>query len=349
MAKITVLVPVYNEQACLRRCVDSVLAQSFRDWELILVDDGSTDDSPAICDAYAAADGRIRVIHQANKGFSGARNTGLKAVRGEYLIMADADDYLEPNALSVGVERMDKYHLDLVIGGFYWTIFRDETILSQTPVVCEEDYFFRTVDMPTAAPYMWNVSPFAGPFHYCVWSRVYRTSVIRDFDIRFDENLFVQEDVKFMYTYFLYADRCMLSKELFYHYCRPWDKNDIAEKPQINQYQCVEESLVVVIKAGVKFNYPKRYQQKIYQRTYDHFIKLSEKIFLPSTGLSQAQQLHHIRCMADGFAFRFFCRVFAATDPFWRSLAEAVAAGDYQAIFHQWRDKLSEGVAPAGE
>lgn len=99
MSKISVIVPVYNAGAYLKPCLDSILAQTHRDLEILLVDDGSTDGSGSVCDAYAAADSRVRVLHQENRGLSAARNAGLDAATGEFLAFADADDVLAPEML----------------------------------------------------------------------------------------------------------------------------------------------------------------------------------------------------------------------------------------------------------
>lgn len=96
---ISVIIPVYRVEKYLRRCVDSVLSQTFREIEIILVDDGSPDSCPAICDEYRAKDSRITVIHQRNAGLSGARNRGIEAAKGEYLAFVDSDDYLAPDFL----------------------------------------------------------------------------------------------------------------------------------------------------------------------------------------------------------------------------------------------------------
>ena len=96
---ISVIIPVYRVEEYLRRCVDSVLAQSYSHMEVILVDDGSPDGCPAICDAYGEADSRVKVIHQENAGLSGARNTGIEAAEGSYLAFVDSDDYLAPEFL----------------------------------------------------------------------------------------------------------------------------------------------------------------------------------------------------------------------------------------------------------
>ena len=110
MALLSIIAPVYNVGPYLRRCLDSVLAQSFTDYELVLVDDGSTDDSPDICEAYARQDERIRVIHQENQGQSGARNTGLAAIRdtgSTFVSFIDTDDYLAPDMYATLIASMD--------------------------------------------------------------------------------------------------------------------------------------------------------------------------------------------------------------------------------------------------
>ncbi len=110
---ISVIVPLYCAQAYLSRCVESILKQTHANLELILVNDGSPDDCPAICDRYALADGRVRVIHQENKGVSAARNAGIDLAAGEYLAFADADDWVEPDYLSYLLEIVSQNHVRL--------------------------------------------------------------------------------------------------------------------------------------------------------------------------------------------------------------------------------------------
>lgn len=116
--KISVIIPVYNTAARLPACLDSVLSQSHGDLEVILIDDGSTDGSGAVCDQYAAGDGRIRVIHQPNTGAAGARNAGLQAATGEFLSFVDSDDVLEPGAYGHMLDLLQRYDGDVVQCGF---------------------------------------------------------------------------------------------------------------------------------------------------------------------------------------------------------------------------------------
>ncbi len=114
----SVIVPVYNVESYLEKCVASVLAQSCKDFELLLIDDGSTDGSGALCDRLAEKDGRIRVIHQENRGLGGARNTGIRAAKGDWLLFVDSDDWIEPWTLAVALESAEEHSADLVVFGF---------------------------------------------------------------------------------------------------------------------------------------------------------------------------------------------------------------------------------------
>lgn len=116
---ISIIVPIYNMAYLMRRCIDSLLAQTFKDFELLLVDDGSTDGSPAICDEYAQRDSRIRVYHKPNGGLSDARNFGLSHATGKYTIFADPDDWVSPEGLDQLYHKAEKEQADMTICDLY--------------------------------------------------------------------------------------------------------------------------------------------------------------------------------------------------------------------------------------
>lgn len=129
MPKVSIIVPIFNAEMFLNTCIDSVLSQTFSDFELLLIDDGSIDSSGMICDEYLAKDSRVRVFHKANAGVSSARNIGLDNAQGKYVIFIDADDYwLENSALEQLVQTAEKFDLDLVRGE-YRAVTRDGTSL----------------------------------------------------------------------------------------------------------------------------------------------------------------------------------------------------------------------------
>ena len=115
---LSIIVPIYNSEKYLERCIDSVLAQSFSEFELILVDDGSTDESLGICESYTQKDRRIRVFRQANSGQAAARNVGFKNSRGKYIAFLDSDDYVKPQMYRILLDAMDETDADIVKCGF---------------------------------------------------------------------------------------------------------------------------------------------------------------------------------------------------------------------------------------
>ena len=116
---ISVIVPIYNVEQYLHRCVDSILAQTYRNLEVILVDDGAKDTSGVICDSYAEKDSRVKVIHKENGGLSSARNAGIDIARGEFLAFVDSDDWIEPDTYAHLLERMLRFNVKLACGGRY--------------------------------------------------------------------------------------------------------------------------------------------------------------------------------------------------------------------------------------
>ena len=114
MVKVNIGVPVYNVEAYLRECLDSIMNQTFKDFEVIMVDDGSTDNSFNICQEYVARDNRFKLIHQENKGLAGARNTCLKHMKGEYITWIDSDDVVDDNYLERLLEVQEKTGADIV-------------------------------------------------------------------------------------------------------------------------------------------------------------------------------------------------------------------------------------------
>lgn len=123
--KISVIIPVYNVEKYLDECVCSVRAQTLQDIEIILVDDASPDECPRMCDEYAAADSRIRVVHQENRGLGGARNSGLKIVRGKYVFFLDSDDWIVQNGLEWMFRQAERTGADVVLTGE--TLFMEDT------------------------------------------------------------------------------------------------------------------------------------------------------------------------------------------------------------------------------
>ena len=190
---VSIIIPVYNVQAYLRECLDSVLAQTYTDIEVILVDDGSTDKSGIICDEYREKDRRVRVCHKQNAGVSAARNTGIELAGGEYLVFVDSDDCIHPELVKMYMQTMKpdttvlcEYTTDLEI----WKNFKADDAMNCVEMVIKEQFmklFFRDYMNP--------------PFNKC-----FRTEVIKEHGICFPEDLNLGEDLLFNLKYLTAID-----------------------------------------------------------------------------------------------------------------------------------------------
>ena len=158
---VSIIVPVYQAAKTLRRCVDSILKQEYEDFELLLVDDGSRDESGKICDAYARQDGRVKVIHKENGGVSAARNDALERARGIYLQFVDSDDWLAPEATKLLVRAAQEHSCDLVVADFY-RVAGDRVShkgeIEEESVMSREEYAAHMMDDPADYYYgvLWN-------------------------------------------------------------------------------------------------------------------------------------------------------------------------------------------------
>lgn len=213
---ITLVVPIYNMEQYLPRCLDSIRAQTCPDFEVVLVDDGSTDASPALCDSFAASDPhRVRVIHKPNGGLSSARNAGIDAARGEFLIFPDPDDWLEPDYVEAFLNFQRQYQADLVSLGHYV-----DTDDGTSPGCVNSDAI--VMDGPRG-----QHSLLLGPrIHGFSWSKLYRTDLIRAHGLRFPEQMGTTEDLHFAYRYLAHCRTvCHIPTRRVYHYCQREDSS----------------------------------------------------------------------------------------------------------------------------
>lgn len=205
---ISIIVPVYNAEPYLDNCLDSIAAQTWENLEVWLVDDGSTDASPALCDARAAADPRFHVLHQANAGVSAARNAALERATGRYLQFVDGDDYLPSTATERLVRTAGATGADLVIGRF-WRVAGTRKALQG---------HIRREGVFTRREFAEEMLKAPANFYYGVlWNKLYRRDLIRMAQIRF-ENVVFAEDQLFNTRYLQAAQRFTAIDEAVYCY-----------------------------------------------------------------------------------------------------------------------------------
>jgi len=226
--KVSVLVPVYNAHSFLIKCVESILSQTFSDFELILVDDGSIDDSGDACDLYALNDSRVRVFHQANNGISKTREFALQQATGEYVMWVDSDDWIETDMVAMMVQSADNNHSDIV-GCNLDVIWKDTTwkVVSKRTTI--EGY---RRDMIAS---QWAV----------LWRHLFRRSFLIENDIHFPEGINNGEDYYFVSKSFLCAHRFSFVDKILYHYNRLNQASTMAIQSRSKIYQQIEATKLV--------------------------------------------------------------------------------------------------------
>ena len=199
--EISVIVPVYNVERYLAQCIDSILSQTFTDFELLLVDDGSPDHCGEICDDYAGKDKRIKVFHQENAGLSCARNTGLQYASGIYIAFIDSDDYVASNYLQELYASLpaDRDKRGTVICGFD-RLFPDGSL--QTVHIPQQTIF--------PADYSRVLTELVGKYVMYAWAKLYDNRLIKEHGIRFVPAVSGLEDMLFMFDYLPYSDYLLI-------------------------------------------------------------------------------------------------------------------------------------------
>lgn len=202
---VSIIVPVYNAEKYLNRCIDSILSQTMTDFELILIDDGSKDNSGRICDEYAEKDARVRVFHKPNGGVSSARNLGLDNAKGKWITFVDADDRCSCDYLEHLLSKVDD-DTDLIIS---YAVICDSTgekaeVYPEYRVNANNfERLFVDSDMH------WHTSP---------WAKLYRASIIYENSLRFNEMMHIGEDADFLFSFMLITDKIYVSSDTDYYY-----------------------------------------------------------------------------------------------------------------------------------
>lgn len=219
MKKISIIVPVYNREKYIDRCIKSILNQSFRDFELILVDDGSTDNSIHICNKYSNINDNIIVIHKENGGVSSARNIGLEHAKGEYIMFIDSDDYIEENMLEVSYNHMFENKADLFIcGAKINTYIKDKIRGIQNLKLCNCEYLINEFLEKEGIDYL--------PIYInSVWAKLYKSEIIKNNNLKFKEDIYMGEDSIFNLEYLNNINKIITWNDYLYNYCVR-DNND---------------------------------------------------------------------------------------------------------------------------
>lgn len=267
-AKVSIIIPVYNVEQYLERCVNSLINQTLKDIEIILVDDSSTDSSLEICNAFAKKDARIKVIHKVNEGAGKARNAALEIATGEYIGFVDSDDYVEIDMFKTLYEKAEKYSADLVMSG---VLFVDGNMFSQKGECICKTYFDEDTNFETQEELKALRMGIVGAkpediddskYGMSIWKNLFRHEIIKRNNLRFQsEREMLSEDALFMIDYISCIGKAIGISEAFYNYCR--NEDSISKSYKKDRF---EKSLVFVNEVE------KRFEKDIAQKDYQIYI-----------------------------------------------------------------------------
>ena len=211
---VSIVVPVYNVEKYLSRCYESIVSQSYSNWEAILVDDGSTDDSGKVCDEIALADLRVKVIHKQNEGLGLTRNCGVRNSSGEYVFFLDSDDYIENDAIESLVGYILDEQCNLAVGNFY---YQEEIVGYPIPVGL---YSGDEIDTEILLRIIGSEPGNNDQLTPSSCGKLYKRSIFYEYDIWFpSERVLIWEDLAFNFKYMRSCNRIYLSDKPVYHYC----------------------------------------------------------------------------------------------------------------------------------
>ncbi len=322
--KVSVIVPIYGVEKYIHQCVDSILAQTLKDIEIILVDDGSKDNCPAIVDEYAKKDPRIVAIHQPNGGYGKAVNHGLKVATGEYIGIVESDDWIEPDMYETLYMDAKKYDVDVVKG-----IYNDCWDKGDNQIECKIAKHHECIQ-PTNNPF--SIYEYSMPLehHASIWTGIYRTDFIRKNNIKvLEKNKGRYADQNWRYETLMLANKIYWEYKPFYNYrltnenCSSFKKNNPDDVFDIydelnkffnkhpEKYEKIKENLYIEIYRHMIWNLErvdKKYRFYCIKRINHVFLQMDQGIVLNSRHFSKNEKEIFLRLADPKFKLKFMAK-----------------------------------------
>lgn len=282
---ISIIVPVYNVEKYLSECLDSILSQTYTDYEIILVNDGSSDDSGIICDAYGQKDNRIQVIHQMNSGVSVARNNGIEHAKGEWITFVDSDDWLNPDFLAAFQLSDD---IDMSVTGLHYMRCPERVIMKTWDF--EEQYIFLSKDFKDIAKN--NLLEYG-----TVCCKAYKKQILNEHHLRFNKDISYHEDHLLLLQYLQHIDKIALHKAVGYNYRITYSGQSLSSK--VHPWDKLNQSADAMFRELMKYPYfdqlPQLYIHKI--STFCLSPKVNACYFVFTSKMPDKERREAINCI----------------------------------------------------
>jgi len=316
---VSVVLPIYNVENFLERCITSVVNQSYKNLEIILVDDGSPDKCPIICDEWAKKDDRIKVIHKQNAGLGMARNTGIENATGEFICFFDSDDFVDEATIEKCLNTMEKDESQVVVFGY--SEIDSEDNVTPVPICSKKSLYLGDDILKELLPNLLSLNISAG---ISAWSKMYRTSALKSGNIKFvSEREIVSEDAYFALEFFGKISRASVINENLYYYYKNSNSLTKSYKPdrQVKNDVYLEKSVDYCKNAG----YPENVSEAVVLRYHSYTITAIKQIL--QSGLSKAQKreelykIFHDKVLKTTLKPKFINKQKATLKLFWHLLS----------------------------
>lgn len=302
LPKISIIIPVYNSETYLHSCVDSILAQIYTNWELILVDDGSPDKSGKICDEYANIDSRVHVIHMTNEGVGAARNAGIEIATGDRLGFIDSDDIVEPTYLETFIKADNN---DLIVCGYLVDKYDKENRLSCTEKHFHNSFIFHNGDNKEKLE-----EAFASGIMHMNWNKLFNTDIIKRHNIRYKPYT-INEDFIFTLHYLMHCKTITFLNDCTYHWIRREGIYSGVLSIPNNIIPIYEESHMLLTKYLCDNMVSDRIMYKSYEIiVYKLFYAYKNKTISKETCFSQLKKMHTSKLVNKTFRLRYATTLF---------------------------------------
>ena len=332
--KISVVIPVYNAEKDIDRCMQSIYNQTFTDYEVILVNDGSADQSLAKCRAHAGKDPRVQVIDQENQGSGPARNAGIEAAKGEYIYFCDSDDEIAPNLLERVYAVAEETKVDLVVFSVHAKITDSKTgaVLREYDTAKEERLF------PDCASFRQAFSKlyYEGVLFGAPYNKLFRTTVIRQNGVRFPELRRGQDEV-FNMRYYRYTSSCKVIPDALYLYYQ-FDNQGRNKKYRLSYFQTTTKTYFQTLSGLLKeFEADDEYSKRKFQNSFVYSMESASLLaFNPVEKLSRKQKIEFITSVVSADFVRDIAKeiVFVPEgyERFWQLFSAQDAVGVYRQL-----------------
>lgn len=262
MSTVSIIVPIYKVEDYIRECIDSILAQTYPDFELILVDDGSPDNCGRICDDYAKGDNRIKVVHKVNAGLTSARNAGLEVAKGDWIMHVDGDDWIEPDMIESLIQAAQATGADLVFGDF--TKYGPYAGYYKLPTWSSD----KRESMSKYIAYMMTT----------IWGSIAKRSLYADHSLKSPEGISYCEDFHLIVRLCHFAKKVVNVHRPFYHYrYRPTSiMSNMSRKTEADEQWAYQDTIRFFKEQGVYEDYRRVMSWRVLKGTQDLLLDPSE-------------------------------------------------------------------------